>query len=139
MCDDLAQADVVIAKVDASNEQIFHQINNPVVACSFDQILHSIEHFRKEFKKKLALQMMFMTINKDYAREMADIARQLSLDEVQLNTPLRPCPVKPLTPDEMSIIEKEFVGLKALNVYQTPRPEVTPLNLQETLRRRPVL
>ena len=139
VCDDLMQADVVIAKVDAPNEQIFHQINNPVVDYSFDQILRSIEHFRKGFKKKLALQMMFMTINKDYAREMADLARQLSPDEVQLNTPLRPCPIKPLTPDEMSIIEKEFVGLKVISVYQASKSEVTPLNLEETLRRRPKL
>ena len=137
--DDLAQADVVIAKVDAPNEQVFRQINNPVVDYSFDQILRSIECFRKGFKGKLALQMMFVAANKDYARQMADIARQLSPDEVQLNTPLRPCPIKPLTPDEMTIIEKEFAGLKVVSVYQAPRPEVVPLNLQETLRRRPKL
>ncbi len=139
VCNDLAQADVVVVKVDAPNEQIFHQINNPVVDYSFDQILRSIEHFRKEFRKKLAIQMMFTTINKGYAREMAAIARQLSPDEVQLNTPLRPCPIKPLTSEEMSIIEKEFTGLKTLNVYQAPRTEVAPLNLEETLRRRPKL
>ena len=139
VCHDLAQADVVIAKVDAPNERIFRQINNPVADYSFDQILRSIERFRKGFKGKLALQMMFMAINKDYARQMADIARQLSPDEVQLNTPLRPCPIKPLTSDEMSTIDKEFAGLKALNVYQASKPEVVPLNLQETLRRRPKL
>ncbi len=139
VCDDLAQADVVVAKVDAPNEQMFRQINNPVVDYSFNQTLHSIERFRKRFKGKLALQMMFMTVNKDYAREMADIARQLSPDEVQLNTPLRPCPITPLTPEEMMTIEKEFAELKALNVYQASRPEVVPLNLQETLRRRPKL
>jgi len=139
VCDDLAGADVVIAKVDAPNEQIFHQINNPVVNYSFDQILRSIEHFRKRFKGKLALQMMFIAANKDWAREMADIARQLSPDEVQLNTPLRPCPIKPLTPDELSVIEKEFTGLEVISVYRALKPEVLPLNLQETLRRRPKL
>jgi len=139
VCDDLAGADVVIAKVDAPNEQIFHQINNPVVNYSFDQIPRSIEHFRKRFKGKLALQMMFIAANKDWAREMANIARQLSPDEVQLNTPLRPCPIKPLTPDELSVIEKEFTGLEVISVYRALKPEVLPLNLQETLRRRPKL
>ncbi|GAI34304.1 unnamed protein product, partial [marine sediment metagenome] len=139
VCDDLAQADVVIAKVDAPNEQIFRQINNPVVDYSFDQILHSIEHFRKEFKGKLALQMMFITQNKDYARQMADIAKQLLPDEVQLNTPSRPCPIKPLTSDEMAAIERKFVELKVVNVYQASKPEVMPLNLKETLQRRPKL
>jgi len=139
VCDDLAQADVVVAKVDAANEQIFRQINNPVVSYSFDQIVYSIEHFRKRFKRKLALQMMFMAINKDYARPMADIAKRLSPDEVQLNTPLRPCPIKPLAPDEMAAIEKEFAGLEVVNVYKAPKPEVVPLNLEQTLRRRPKL
>lgn len=136
---ELTQANAVVAKVDAPDEQIFRQINRPVVGYSFDQILRSIEQFRKEFKGKLALQMMFIAKNKDYARQMAQIARQISPDEVQLNTPLRPCPTKPLTPEEMAIIEEEFSGLKAVNVYQSPKPEVVPLNLKETLRRRPKL
>jgi len=139
VCEDLAQADVVIAKVDAPNEQIFRQINKPVIEYSYGQILRSIEHFRKGFKGKLALQMMFVAINKDYAKQMADIAQQLSPDEVQLNTPLRPCPISPLTPEEMTTIEKEFVGLKVVSVYHASKPEVVPLNLQETLRRRPKL
>ena len=83
--------------------------------------------------------MMFIAKNKDYARQMADIARQISPDEVQLNTPLRPCHIKPLTPEEMAIIESEFAGLRAVNVYQAPKPEVVPLNPEETLRRRPEL
>ena len=139
VCDDLAQADVVVAKIDAANEQMFRQINNPVIDYSFDQILYSIEHFRNRFRGKLALQMMLIAINKDYARQMADIARRLSPDEVQLNTPLRPCPVKPLTPETMAIIENEFTGLRVINVYQALKPEVVPLNLEETLRRRPKL
>jgi wyosine [tRNA(Phe)-imidazoG37] synthetase (radical SAM superfamily) len=139
VCDDLVQADVVVAKMDAANEMMFRQINKPVVDYSFDEILGSIEDFRKRYKGKLALQMMFIAINKDYARQMADIARRLSPDEVQLNTPLRPCPVKPLNPEEMTIIENEFTGLKAVNVYKSPKPEVVPLNLEETLRRRPKL
>ncbi|HEX74144.1 MAG TPA: radical SAM protein [Dehalococcoidia bacterium] len=139
VCSDLAQADVVVAKIDAANEHMFRQINNPVVGYSFDQILYSIEDFRKSFKGKLDLQMMFISINKNYASQMADIARQISPDEVQLNTPLRPCPVKPLTPEAMAIIKNEFTGLRVVNVYQGLKPEVMPLNLEETLRRRPKL
>lgn len=139
VCNDLARADVVVAKIDAANEQMFQQINNPVVSYSFNQILYSIERFSKRFKGKLALQMMFIAENKDYAKQMADIARRLSPDEVQLNTPLRPCPVQPLSSESMSIIEKEFTGLEVVNVYKALKPEVVPLNLEETLRRRPKL
>ena len=39
-----------------------------------------------------------------------------------------------------SIIRQEFAGLKGVvTVYEALRPEVTPLNLGETLQRRPKL
>jgi len=51
---------------------------------------------------------------------------------------LRPCAIKPLTPAQMSFIKSEFVHLGDVStVYEASRPEVTPLNLKETLRRRP--
>jgi len=84
--------------------------------------------------------MMFVEANRDCASEMARIAEELSPDEVQINTPLRPCAVKPLTPEEIAAIRQEFAGLKGVvTVYEALRPEVTPLNLEETLRRRPEL
>jgi hypothetical protein len=58
---------------------------------------------------------------------------------VQLNTPLRPCPIKPLPPEAMAMIEQEFSGLEAISVYEASKPQVSPLNLKETLRRRPKL
>jgi hypothetical protein len=82
--------------------------------------------------------MMFMKINKSHARDMAKIAESLLADEVQINTPLRPCPVRPLRRQEIEKIQKSFLGLKSVvSVYKTPRPEVVPMDLEETLRRRP--
>ena len=84
--------------------------------------------------------MMFVEANKGYAPEMARIARELAPDEVQINTPLRPCAVKPLTPQEIVTIRQQFTDLKdVVTVYEALRPDVTPLNLRETLRRRPEL
>jgi len=135
---ELGQADVVVAKVDAPSEELFRQINNPYVKYTLNDILQSIKLFRMGYRGKLALQIMFIEANRDYASEMAKIAIELSPDEVQINTPLRPCVVKPLTPEEISAIEHEFSGVKrVVTVYETPRPEVAPLNLKETLRRRP--
>jgi hypothetical protein len=56
-----------------------------------------------------------------------------------LDTPLRPCPVKPLSPDEMKKIEKEFKGLNVISVYKKTKPKVKVIDLEETLKRRPVL
>jgi len=81
---------------------------------------------------------MFVEANKDYAPEMARVAEQLSPDEVQLNTPLRPCAAKPLPLEDISAIRQVFLGFRnVLTVYGAPRPAVAPLNVEEIRRRRP--
>ena len=135
---ELAQADVVVSKLDAPAEELFHKINRPSTSYSLDEILQGIRRFREEFGGKLALQIMFISANKDYAPDIAEIAEQLSRDEVQLNTPLRPCAVPPLAPEEMSCIKRAFSQHRnVLIVYEASRPEVAPLNMDETRRRRP--
>jgi len=135
---DLTRADVVVAKLDAPREELFHIINRPFAKYSLAEICQGIRHFRAEYKGKLALQMMFIEANKDYAKEMAGIAEELSPDEVQLNTPLRPCAVQPLIPEAINSIRREFSGPKHIvTIYEATRPEVLPLNLKETLRRQP--
>jgi len=135
---DLAKADVVVATVDAHTQELFRQINRPVTALLLTDILEGIKLFRREFEGKLCLEVMFIKLNKNFAGEIAQVVRLLSPDQVQLNTPLRPCAVKPLTPSQMSFIKGEFVKLgDVITVYEASRPEVTPLNLKETLRRRP--
>jgi wyosine [tRNA(Phe)-imidazoG37] synthetase (radical SAM superfamily) len=102
------------------------------------EVLWGIRRFREEFQGKLILQMMFVGANRDRAGEMAEIACDLSPDEVQLNTPLRPSPVLPLSPAEMDEVEAAFAGLPVLNVYKAARPEVAFLDEEETQRRRPL-
>ncbi len=134
---DLALFDLVAAKVDAPNEVLFQAINRPFVPYSLEEIVEGIRRFREGFTGRLALQMMFVEANKDHAPEMARLAHELQSDEVQLNTPLRPSPVHPLSPSEMEVIEEAFEGLNLLNVYKAERPEVVPLEESETRRRRP--
>jgi len=135
---ELTRADVVVAKLDAPNEEVFHTINRPVIGYSLEEILQGIIRFRSEFRGKLALQVMFIEANKEDASEMARIAEQLSPDEVQLNTPLRPCAVKPLPPEDINTIRQAFSMFRnVMTVYEASRPEVAPFNLEETRRRRP--
>jgi wyosine [tRNA(Phe)-imidazoG37] synthetase (radical SAM superfamily) len=101
--------------------------------------LEGIKDLRQSYAGKLALQMMFVPQNQHMASQMAEIARNLEADEVQLNTPLRPSSVPPLTAPEMEAIEACFVGIPTANVYRAGRPQVRPFNLEETPRRRPVL
>jgi len=139
--DQLAKADVVVAKLDAHNQELFEQVNRPVADLMLSDIIEGIKLFKNKFAGKLCLQVMFIEANKTFAREIAQIARSLLPDEVQLNTPLRPCAVKPLTPSQMASIKADFASFicPVMTVYEAPKPEVKPLNLQETLRRRPKL
>jgi wyosine [tRNA(Phe)-imidazoG37] synthetase (radical SAM superfamily) len=136
----LANADIVVAKLDVPNEELFAMINRPAPGLHFDQVKDGIRLFRRKYRGKLALQMMFIEANKDYASEMAALARQISPDEVQIGTPLRPSKVKPLPRENIASIQEKFNNLKnVITVYETPKPEVRPLDLAETLRRRPNL
>ena len=135
---ELASADMVVIKLDAPDDYLLREINRPVFNCSFDKILDGIKSFRAMFKGKLAVQMMFIEANKNHAAELAEIVQQLSPDEMQLNTPLRPCPVNALSPEEMKFIHGMFTRLdNVVSVYQAAKPVVVPINSLQTARRRP--
>jgi len=84
----------------------------------------------------MALQIMFIGQNKKYANEIAQIAKVIKPDEVQLNTPLRPCKIKPLTKSEMDNIERYFSGLNTVSVYNAEKKGVKPISSEDTLKRR---
>ena len=134
--DELAQADLVVTKLDAPDEDLFYRINRPRTKCRFNEVVEAIGLFRDSYRGKLAIDMMFIEANKHRATGMARITRELSPDEVQLNTPLRPCAVGPLSPEEVNEIRSHFTGLKrVVTVYETLPPVVTPMDTVETARR----
>ncbi len=136
---DLLKFDVVVAKLDAPNQELFERINKPVPGITFAGVLDGIKSFRTKYKGKLALQMMFVEDNKAYTKEMADLAREIRPDEVQINTPLRPCAVKPLNQADIAEIVGQFKGLNVVSVYSSDKPNVRVLDIDEVHRRRPVL
>jgi wyosine [tRNA(Phe)-imidazoG37] synthetase (radical SAM superfamily) len=136
----LAHADTVVAKLDVPNEELFTMVNRPAPGLHFDLIKDGIRLFKRKYRGKLALQIMLIEANKDYASEIATLARQISPDEVQIDTPLRPSKVKPLPRENIASIRDKFNNLRnIITVYETSKPEVRPLDLAETLRRRPNL
>lgn len=132
----LCKLDIIVAKLDASNQEIFQKINHPASGVTFEKTLNGIKKLRKDFSGKFALQIMFMKENKEYAYELAEFAREINPDEVQINTPLRYCPVKPLPKKELDEIEMKFTGLNTLSVYTSPRPKTRPLDKLELIKRR---
>jgi len=133
---DLSAADLVVAKLDASREEVFDIINRPAKGVTLKTVIKGIKDFKKHYQGKLALQIMFMEPNKECAKGIARIAEDIMPDEVQLNTPLRPCGVRPLSKSEMEAIERHFKGLNTVSVYGAAKKDVTPISSKDTLKRR---
>ena len=134
--EDLSQADFIVAKLDAPTQNIFELVNQPGRTVKIDTIIKAIKDFKSCYLGKLALQIMFMEQNKNYAADIAQIANEIKPDEVQLNTPLRPCKIKPLTKSEMGTIERYFNGLNTVSVYNAEKKGVKPISSEDTLKRR---
>lgn len=133
---ELALADLVVAKLDAPDEKLFKNINRPALVIRWQKVLGGIKCFALEYPGKLALQVMFIKENKKVARKLAALAREIAPVEIQLNTPLRPCPIKPLSKREMVRIKKEFRGLPVVSVYEAKPRRAIPISTSETLKRR---
>lgn len=134
---DLMPADYVLAKVDACDEASLKKINAPVENIRFSKIWEGIKNFGQIFEGKLALQIMFVENNRELAVKIAKIAQLINPQEIQINTPLRPCSSKPLPENELDDIKKEFValGLDCKTVYEAKRQEIRPVSVQATQKR----
>jgi len=143
--EDLAGFDFVLAKLDAPNMELFREINRPANGVSFGEILKGLMLFSKGRRGRLAIQTMLIGRNKEHSLDLASLYAEISPDEVQLNTPLRPCAEKPLTRAEMelacALVRSELARLgkkniKVVSVYSEEHPVVLPVSALDTLRRR---
>ncbi len=134
---ELKHADLVEAKLDAPSNDLLQIINKPHKSISVKKIVDSIKMFKKDFKGKLALQVMFTKDNIAYAEEIAKIIKSIKPDEVHLNTPTRPCGIKPASKEEIDKITHHFKSLRVVSVYdKRKRKKTKPISRKETLRRR---
>jgi wyosine [tRNA(Phe)-imidazoG37] synthetase (radical SAM superfamily) len=132
----LSGADFVICKLDAWSQESFELINQPFKGIQFETILEGIKAFKKHFRGKLALQIMVLKENIDYAKEISELTKKILPDEIQLNTPLRPCRVEPLGREELLKIKGLFTGPKVVSVYGSKKSFIHSISDEDTLRRR---
>ncbi len=132
--DDLMAADFVLAKLDAGNQSFFETISQ-APQLDLAGIIQGIKDFRAKYKGKLALQIMLVDQNIDNVKAIAQISRSLGADEIQLDTPLRPCGVKPLERGRLQGIKKLFKGMAVVSVYDTPLKTYTPMDEKATMDR----
>jgi len=141
---ELALADLVMAKLDAFDQKSLEEINRPLEGIKFEDIYDGILSFRKEHDTKLAIQIMFLKSNKDKFKELAKLAFKINPDEIEINTPLRPCAAEPLSEKEITSIKGYFeelgkkLGSKTtlLSVYEIKHKKVESLSAKDTLKRR---
>ncbi|MCK5082606.1 MAG: radical SAM protein [Candidatus Omnitrophica bacterium] len=132
---DLMRADLILVKLDACDEDSLKAIDVPADGIHFEGIVDGIKAFRQKFAGKLALQIMFIEENKKCAQAMAQIAKAIGPDEVQVNTPLRPSGTIPLCEEDLLAIKKYFEGLPVTTVYEAERRDVKPIDEKATIRR----
>ncbi|MFA6358042.1 MAG: radical SAM protein [Candidatus Omnitrophota bacterium] len=138
---ELALADFVIVKLDACSPESLREMNRPAKGIEFKSILEGLKEFRKSYPGKLALQIMFIQNNKGNIGKYIDLANYIKSDEVQINTPLRPCGVKPVAKEIILKIKDEFTaackGMDIISVYdQRVSKNISSLSDVDTLKRR---
>jgi wyosine [tRNA(Phe)-imidazoG37] synthetase (radical SAM superfamily) len=134
---ELALADLVVAKLDAPDEDVFREINRPADGIRFESVVEGLREFRDDYGGRLAMQVMLCRGNLAVAGEIASVIRELRPEEVQLNTPLRPSPTPPLSRQQMREVGRFFEGLPAVSVYEASAVAAEALDAGETAARRP--
>jgi wyosine [tRNA(Phe)-imidazoG37] synthetase (radical SAM superfamily) len=84
---------------------------------------------------------MFIDRNKDNIQKFIYLINYIKPDEVQVNTPLRPCNIKPLTKEEVLKVKDYFIavckGINVVSVYdERALKDIMSISDEETLKRR---
>lgn len=131
---DLSLADFVVAKLDACCQDSFSSIDQ-AGSITFQDILDGIFQFRRAFPRRFALQIMLIEENLSSLEQMANLVKLIKPDEVQLNTPLRPCAVGFLPPSKIEKAKSYFNDLNVVTVYDAPAKSSSPIDDLMTVRR----
>ena len=143
--ENLLEADLVVAKLDAPTEEIFKAINRPSEKITLKFVVKGLKKLRRETSGKIAIQIMLLKaknkpLNSDVnsVKRLIELVNEVSPDEVELNTPTRPPSekyVSVLSRKELSEIESLFrdnVEAEIISVYKgKPLREKKPRKLAE--------
>lgn len=138
---ELALADFVIAKLDACSKKLLEIVNRPAGSIDLKSIVEGIRIFKQHHQTKLALQMMFTESNKPFVDQFISLVNYIHPEEVQINTPLRSCGVKPLSMQEIARIRELFCSscdnINVVTVYdERAHKNVISMSDEQTLKRR---
>jgi len=132
--EDLMGADFVLAKLDAGDQSFFETVDKGK-GLDLEKIIRGIAQFREDFKGKLALQIMLVDQNIENIEQIAKISRRLGANEIQLDTPFRPCAIKPLERQRIQWAKKFFTDMPVITVFDEPHKESKPIDEKATMSR----
>lgn len=92
---ELSQADMVSVKLDAVSPEQLRRVDKPVAGIDLPDILAGIAAFRASYQGQLGIQTMILTEwDAQGLGEYIQVMQSLAPDEIQLNVPKRPKPLK---------------------------------------------
>lgn len=91
----LCLADKISVKFDGISSDQIRRVNRPVEAVNLSEIKTNIHKFRGEYHGELGIQTMILTEwDIDAKAQYIEIMQSLAPNEIQLNTPTRPKPLR---------------------------------------------
>jgi wyosine [tRNA(Phe)-imidazoG37] synthetase (radical SAM superfamily) len=111
---DLSSADLVVPSLDAVSEAIFQRVNRSMKSLKIEKVMEGIKIFCEQFTGKIYLEIMLVKNINDSEEEIKKINRfvkNLRIDEIQLNTVIRPpddASARPLNQEELNKVKGLF-------------------------------
>lgn len=99
--EDISKADLVIPSLDAVSEEVFKLVNRPCKEISAALVVEGLKAFASEFQGCIWLEVLLVKGINDSEQEvmaMAQVANNMRIDKVQLNTVSRATTVKGVEP-----------------------------------------
>lgn len=143
----IRQADLVAPSLDAPDEERFRQVNRPCEGISFERMVEGLVEFRRGFSGKYWLEVFLLkgvTDDEESVKRLAELARRIEPDAIQLNTVTRPPAEATATAvDEADMARfAEVFGPKAEVIAEFHRPKSEGFqahreDVLDMIRRRP--
>lgn len=143
----VSMADIVKVSLSAWNDESMQAINRPAAGLDFSGLINGERQFRQEFSGRLWMEVFALDgINSspDQMRQIAEIAKTIAPDRIQLNTAVRPPAesfVKAVAGDKLSELCRLFGDnaevIADFNSATSPKVKADEAAIFEMLQRRP--
>ncbi|HUT27380.1 MAG TPA: radical SAM protein [Methanomassiliicoccales archaeon] len=107
----LGAFDIIVAKLDAADEDTFQRVNRPHPSIKFSEMLEGLKEARRLFEGSFRVQVTLVRENLNGLEGIAQICRDICVDLVYLNTPENCDPPHQVTKREMQSALDKFVGV----------------------------